>query len=53
VDVFMPEPDGMPLAELERILASLPRPVGAGLTGFRASERNEGTLARLGHALGL
>jgi arginase len=53
LDVFMPEPGGMPLAELERILASLPRPVGAGLTGFRASERNEETLARLGHALGL
>jgi arginase len=53
LDVFMPEPDGVPLAELERILASLPRPVGAGLTGFRASERNEETLARLGHALGL
>jgi arginase family enzyme len=53
VDVFMPEPGGVPLAELERILASLPRPVGAGLTGFRRSERNEETLARLGHALGL
>jgi arginase family enzyme len=53
VDVFMPEPDGVPLAELERILASLPRPVGAGFTGFRRSERNEETLTRLGHALGL
>jgi hypothetical protein len=27
--------------------------VGAGLTGFAPSERNEATLARLGHALGL
>jgi len=53
LDVFMPEPDGVPLAELERLLAGLPRPVGAGFTGFRASERNESALARLGHALGL
>lgn len=53
VDVFMPEPNGMKLAELESLLATLPRPVGAGLTGFRASSRNEVTLARLGHALGL
>jgi hypothetical protein len=43
----------VPLAELERILASLPRPLGAGFTGFRRTERNEATLARLGHALGL
>jgi arginase len=53
VDVFMPEPGGMALAELERRLASLPRPVGAGLTGFSRSQRNQETLARLGHALGL
>ena len=45
VDVFMPEPDGLSLADLERLLAALPRPVGAGLTGFRASARNEQTLA--------
>ena len=53
LDVFMPEPDGLALSELEQLLASLPRPIGAGLTGFRASARNEETLARLGHALGL
>jgi arginase family enzyme len=53
LDVFMPEPDGVRLAELEQLLASLPRPVGAGFTGFRLSERNEQALARLGHALGL
>lgn len=53
VDVFMPEPEGVRLAELEQLLAGLPKPVGAGLTGFRASGRNEATLARLGHALGL
>jgi arginase len=53
VDVFMPEPGGLKLAELEQLLASLPRPVGAGLTGFRRTQRNEETLGRLGHALGL
>jgi arginase len=53
LDVFMPEPDGMRLADLEPLLASLPRPVGAGFTGLVASPRNEAALARLGHALGL
>jgi arginase len=53
LDMFMPEPEGPSLAELERLLASLPRPVGAGLTGFVPSPRNEEALARLGHALGL
>jgi arginase family enzyme len=53
LDVFMPEPGGIPLDRLEALLASLPRPVGAGLTGLRPSARNEAALARLGHALGL
>ena len=53
LDVFMPEPDGLPLDALEGLLASLPRPAGAGLTGFVPSPRNEQALARLGHALGL
>jgi arginase family enzyme len=52
-DVFMPEPDGIPLARLETLLAEVPGVVGAGFTGFTHSERNEGILARLGHALGL
>jgi hypothetical protein len=39
--------------ELEQLLGSLPRPVGAGFTGFEPSEQNESALARLGHALGL
>jgi len=52
-DVFMPEPDGIALDRLEVLLAGLPPVVGAGLTGFARSERNEATLARLGHALGL
>jgi len=53
LDVFMPEPDGIGLEALETLLASLPTPVGAGLTGFVPSARNEPALARLGHALGL
>ena len=53
LDVFMPEPGGLPLDQLESLLASLPSPVGAGLTGLRSSPRNEQALARLGHALGL
>jgi arginase family enzyme len=53
LDVFMPEPGGLSLGRLEELLASLPRPVGAGLTGLRPSARNEAALERLGHALGL
>ena len=52
-DIFMPEPDGIPLSELESLLAELPGVIGAGFTGFLRSERNEASLARLGHALGL
>ncbi|HEV7641471.1 MAG TPA: arginase family protein, partial [Gaiellaceae bacterium] len=53
LDVWMPEPGGMPLDELEALLAGIPRPIGAGFSGLRASARNEEALARLGHALGL
>jgi arginase len=53
LDVFMPEAGGLPLGELEALLAGIPRPVGAGFTGLRASARNEAALARLGAALGL
>jgi arginase len=53
LDVFMPEPAGLPLAALEELLAGLPAPAGAGFTGLRSSERNEAALARLGLALGL
>lgn len=53
LDVFMPEPGGPTLPELETLLASLPRPVGAGLTGLVASERNARELPRLARALGL
>jgi arginase len=53
LDVFMPEPGGLALEELERLLAGLPSPLGAGLTGLVPSERNERLLPRLVHALGL
>jgi Arginase family len=53
LDVFMPEPSGMPLARLEELLARLPSPAGAGFSALRASARNEIALARLGLALGL
>jgi arginase len=53
LDVWMPEPAGIPLDELEALLAGIPSPIGAGFTGLRASARNEVALARLGHALGL
>jgi arginase len=53
LDVFMPEPGGLQLAVLEALLASLPLPAGAGLTGLRASARNGEALPRLARALGL
>jgi len=53
LDMFMPEPGGPTVAELESLLASLPRPVGAGFTGLLPSERNVEAFTRFGHALGL
>jgi arginase len=53
LDVFRPEPGGPTPEALEPLLATLPRPLGAGLTGLRCSERNEAALPRLMHALGL
>ena len=53
LDVFMPEPGGFALGQLEALLAGLRRPAGAGLTGLCASARNERALPRLAHALGL
>ena len=52
-DVFMPEPGGPALPELEALLAGIPAPLGAGFTGLLRSERNEALLPRLAHALGL
>jgi hypothetical protein len=49
----MPEPGGLALAELEQLLAGLPRPAGAGFTGLRADDANGAAVTRLAHALGL
>lgn len=51
--VFMPEPGGLILSELEQTLARLPRPAGAGFTGLVPSAAAEEAIPRLGHALGL
>ncbi len=53
LDVWMSEPEGIPLEALEVLLASLPTPIGAGFSGLRASARNAEALARFGHALGM
>jgi hypothetical protein len=53
LDVLFPEPGGLGLEELELLLASLPRPAGAGFSGLRAAEGNVAPVARLAHALGL
>ena len=52
----MPEPDGLTLAEVERLLneiAATARVAGLGLTGLVADPANEPKLARLCSALGL
>jgi arginase family enzyme len=56
LDVFMPEPDGLALDELEELLRGIAAtaPVaGAGLTGLLRSSANEPRLTRLCLALGL
>ena len=53
LDVFMPEPGGPTLTELEQLLRSIPRPAGAGISGLVWSERNEALVPRLAEALGL
>lgn len=53
LDVFMPEPAGPTFDELERLLAGLPTPIGAGFTGGLRTERNEALLPRLAAALDL
>jgi arginase len=53
LDVWMPEPGGIRLDELEALLAAIPRPIGAGFSGLAPSARNERALPRLSHALGL
>jgi arginase family enzyme len=54
--VFMPEPDGLRLDELEELLrdvASRARVAGLGFTGLLPEAENEPKLARLAAALGL
>jgi arginase len=54
-DVFMPEPDGMSVSELEGLLAGVAGRAtiaGIGVTGFLATERNAALAARLLAAAG-
>ncbi|MBA2383513.1 MAG: hypothetical protein H0V68_02475, partial [Actinobacteria bacterium] len=54
--VFMPEPDGLALTEVERLLrdvAARSRVAGIGLTGLVRDPGNEPKLARLCSALGV
>jgi arginase len=54
--VFMPEPDGLRLAEVEALLANLSsriRIAGLGFTGLVRDDTNEPKLVRLASALGL
>lgn len=56
LEVFMPEPEGLSLDELEALLrdvASRRRIAGAGLTGLVGAPENEAKLAQLCSALGL
>ena len=54
--VFMPEPDGLRLTEVEELLRDLStrtRVAGLGFTGLARDDTNEAKLARLARALGL
>ena len=56
LEVFMPEPDGLRLAEVEELLRDLSvrtRVAGLGFTGLVRDGANEPKLARLAAALGL
>jgi arginase len=56
ISPFMPEPDGLTLAETEKLLRRVPREatvLGAGLTGLAAEVSNVEPLTRLCAALGL
>jgi arginase len=56
VSVFMPEPDGLALEEVESVLVQVAAAgplAGLGLTGLLPEERNAGPLARLCRAAGL
>jgi arginase family enzyme len=56
LDVFMPEPDGLRLEEVEVVFRDVAEHVpvlGLGFSGLRPSDRNVASLARLATALGL
>ena len=56
LDVFMPEPDGMRLEQVEAVfrdVATRSPVLGLGFSGLRRSDRNVEPLARLAAALGL
>jgi len=56
MSVFMPEPDGLSAAEVERILrdvAGRTRVLGAGFTGLSFEPSNVEPLTRFAAALGL
>jgi arginase len=56
LEVFMPEPGGLKLEEVERLFGDVQKrsPVfGAGFTALVPDERNLGPVTRLAHALGL
>jgi arginase family enzyme len=56
LDVFMPEPGGMPLEQIEVVFRDVAERVpvlGLGFSGLRRSDRNVAPLARLAAALGL
>jgi arginase len=56
LEVFMPEPGGLRLEELERLLADVAgrtRIAGLGFTGLVRADANEAKLTRLASALGL
>jgi arginase len=54
ISCFMPEPAGLPTAEVESLLRDLPLPLaGAGFSGLAADARNVEPLTRFARALGL
>ena len=54
ITCFMPEPDGLSVAEVETLLRDLPLPLaGAGFSGLTPDDRNVEPLTRFAKALGL
>jgi arginase family enzyme len=56
LDVFMPEPEGLPLEQVQIVFRDIAERIpvlGLGFTGLRRSDRNVAPLVRLAAALGL